>query len=267
MNLPFRNVLESLREKQIRTACYKRAAREILDRGRVVALTGAGISVDSGIPDFRDPGGLWDRFDPMEYAHIDAFRENPDKTWTLLKELQSIVDRADPNPGHFGLSRLEELGYLSSVITQNVDGLHQRAGNTDVIEYHGSNQSLSCLLCETKYHRENVTFDPEKGLPLCECGSVLKPDVVLFGEQIPRQPQFRAQVAARQCGVMLVVGTSATVYPASQIPEVAKNSGAVVIEINVRETPLTGSVTDIFLQGSASTVFPRLVSTLCGNRS
>jgi len=164
------------------------------------------------------------------------------------------------------LSRLESLGYLSTVITQNVDGLHQRAGNSDVIEYHGNDRTLRCLNCDRTYSRQSEPVDVVEGVPRCACGTVLKPDVVLFGEPIPREPQFRAQVAARQCGVMLVVGTSATVYPASQIPEVAKNSGALIIEVNVRETPLTASVTDIFLQGSASDVLPRLLSTLCGSR-
>jgi len=267
MNLPFQSILGNFRQERRRTACYKRAAREILGRGRVVALTGAGISVDSGIPDFRDAGGLWERFDPMEYAHIDAFRENPEKTWVLLRELQGLVDVAEPNAGHVGLGRLEELGFLRTVITQNVDGLHQRAGNSDVIEYHGSSHSLTCLHCDRRYRREDVCLNGEAAaLPRCACGCVLKPDVVLFGEPIPRQPQFRAQVAARQCGVMLVVGTSAMVYPAIQIPEVAKNSGAVIVEINVRETPLTATVTDIFLEGSASEVFPRLLAALGGMR-
>jgi len=263
MNLPFRPYVEDLLERRRVARCYRRAAREIKDRGRVVALTGAGISVDSGIPDFRDPGGLWERFDPMECAHIDAFHQSPEKTWALLRELQGIVDRADPNPGHFGLSRLEDLGFLTTVITQNVDGLHQRAGNRDVIEYHGNGRSLVCLRCDRTYSRDAVTLDEGRGMPLCACGFVLKPDVVLFGEAIPRQPQFRAQVAARQCGVMLVVGTSAMVYPASQIPEVAKNSGALIIEVNVRPTPLTAGVTDIFLEGTAATVLPRLLAAVC----
>jgi NAD-dependent deacetylase len=262
MNLPIRNTVEKLIETRKTNKCYKRTAREILDRGRIVALTGAGISVDSGIPDFRDPGGLWERFDPMEYAHIDAFMRNPEKTWRLIRELQQIVDRAEPNEGHRGLSHMEEMGLLASVITQNVDGLHQKAGNSDVIEYHGNNRFLVCVHCHKRYDVHAVSRDAEGAAPRCECGAVLKPDFVLFGEAIPQEPQFRAQVAARQCGVMLVVGTSATVYPASQIPETAKNSGALIIEINVRRTHLTGVVTDIFLEGSASEVFPRLVSAV-----
>ena len=264
MNLPLAGILENLRQKRRRAEWYKRAAREIRDRGRVVALTGAGISVDSGIPDFRDTGGLWERFDPMEYAHIDAFRQTPEKTWLLFQEMQGLVDGAQPNPGHVGLSRLEALGFLCTVITQNVDGLHQRAGNSDVIEYHGNSRSLVCLCCERRVSRDGFGLEQYKGLPRCTCGAVLKPDVVLFGEPIPRQSQFRAQVAARQCGVMLVVGTSAMVYPASEIPQMAKNSGALIVEVNVRETVLTSTVTDIFLEGSASVVFPRLLGVLSG---
>jgi NAD-dependent deacetylase len=266
MRTALRGFLTNLLEQHRRGRCIRQAAREIVDRGRVVALTGAGISVESGIPDFRDPGGLWERFDPMEYAHIDAFRQNPEKTWRLLRELEAILDNVEPSAGHLGLHALEEMGFLTTVITQNVDGLHQRAGNTDVIEYHGNNRFLICVSCDRKYPKSDVGFTGERNLPRCVCGAVLKPDAVLFGEPIPRQPQFRAQVAARQCGIMLVVGTSATVYPASHIPVVAKSGGALIIEINVQKTVLTETVTDIFLQGQASEVFPRLVTAVHGVR-
>jgi len=262
MNLPLRDTVERLLSTRRQNQEYRRAAREIRARGRVVALTGAGISVDSGIPDFRDPGGLWERFDPMEYAHIEAFLKHPEKAWQLLRELHLLVDRAEPNAGHLGLRRLEEMGFLASVITQNVDGLHQRAGNTEVIEYHGNNRFLVCVHCGRRIGREAMAVAWDGPPPRCSCGAVLKPDIVLFGEAIPREPQFRAQVAARQCGVMLVVGTSAMVYPASELPETAKNSGALIIEVNVRRTYLTDTVTDIFLQGSATDVFPRLVAAL-----
>lgn len=238
------------------------AAREIARRKGVVALTGAGISVDSGIPDFRSQGGLWSRFDPMEYAHIEAFHSNPAKVWTMCAELRKMVVAAMPNRGHIGLADLERLGFLKTIITQNVDHLHQRAGNADVIEFHGSDQYLVCLSCGSRYDHE--TFAERDFPPRCRCNEVLKPDVVFFGEPIPMKAQHQAQEAARSCGIMLVVGTSGMVYPAGEIPYVAKRNGACVIEINVRPSALTGTVADIHIEGSSSVVLPMLVEELRG---
>ena len=240
----------------------REAAEDIVRRRQVVALTGAGISVDSGIPDFRSAGGLWERFDPMEYAHIDAFRSSPERVWQMVRELYAILGGAAPNPGHIGLGDLERLGLLRSIITQNVDGLHQRAGNTDVIEFHGSNLHLVCLSCDRRYAQDEAQPTEADPVPRCACGAILKPDVVFFGEPIPPAVQVRAQVAARQCNVMLMVGTSATVFPASQIPFIAKQNDALLIEINLEPTPLTDSVTDIFLPGSSSSVLPGLVQAV-----
>jgi NAD-dependent deacetylase len=238
------------------------AAAAIIERGHVVALTGAGISVDSGIPDFRSPGGIWERFDPMEYAQIEAFHANPEKVWKMLRALGDMVGDAEPNPGHVGLAQLERLGFLKTVITQNVDRLHQRAGNTDVVEFHGSDQYLVCLRCGKRYEDQEVNQENEEDVPRCECRAVLKPDVVFFGEPIPEQAMVRSQMAARECKVMMVVGTSAVVFPASQIPFAAKRNGATVIEVNLDATPLTNSVTDIFLKGSSSTILPNLVEAI-----
>ena len=236
------------------------AAREIVNRGNIVALTGAGISVDSGIPDFRSPEGLWSRFDPMEYAHIDAFRSNPVKVWTMLIELRKMVVDAKPNPGHVGLMELERLGFLHTIITQNVDHLHQRAGNNDVIEFHGSDHYLVCLSCGSRFSHETCAG---KGFPpRCTCNSILKPDVVFFGEPIPLDAQYRAQKVARSCNIMMVVGTSAVVYPAGEIPFLAKRNGAFVIEINIERSALTGSITDIHLEGSSSVLLPLLVEEI-----
>lgn len=262
MNFPFKDVLTKRTADRKETELYKKAAKEIVERKRAVALTGAGISVDSGIPDFRSSGGLWEKFDPMEYAHIESFHCHPEKVWVLIRELDGVLSQAKPNPGHLGLGRLETLGFLQSVITQNVDGLHQEAGNQDVIEYHGNNKCLVCLQCNQRFTYAQVTAGDDLSPPRCKCGAILKPDMVFFGEPIPAESQYKAQVAARQCGVMLVVGTSAVVYPAAQIPLIAKNSGAVIIEVNLEETQLTGTVTDIFLQGSASRVFPLLVDAV-----
>jgi NAD-dependent deacetylase len=241
----------------VRIDLIRQAAKEILNRGKVVALTGAGISVDSGIPDFRSPGGLWSRFDPMEYAHIEAFRSNPVKVWNMLLELRRMVAVAKPNPGHCGLMELEQLGFLEAIITQNVDHLHQEAGNKDVIEFHGSVQYLVCLSCGSRYVHESFT---EKDLPpRCRCDSILKPDVVFFGESIPLEAQYRAQKVASSCNIMMVIGTSAVVYPAAEIPYVAKRNGATIIEINMQESSLTRSITHIHLEGSSSIILPLLV--------
>ena len=167
----------------------QRAAEDILRAKKTIAFTGAGISVESGIPDFRGAQGLWQKYDPEEYAHIDAFYSNPEKVWLMLKDMFSLIMAAKPNPAHIGLAELERMGLLSSVITQNVDGLHQAAGNTNVIEFHGSHKTLSCLKCSTKIEGTSLTLED---LPArcSRCSSLLKPDVVFFGEPIPWEAQI-----------------------------------------------------------------------------
>jgi NAD-dependent deacetylase len=226
----------------------------------VAALTGAGISVESGIPAFRGTQGLWDRFDPMEYATIEAFSADPGKAWRMFAELLSLLLSAEPNSAHRGLSVLEQTGRLKSVITQNVDGLHQAAGSREVIEYHGSVRELVCLSCWNRYPLGR--WKPGDPPPRCSCGTILKPDIVLFGEPIPWGAQAAAEAEAKVCGALLVIGTSAQVYPACELPEIAREHGAVVIEINTEETPLTRSITDLFLKGKATEVVPLLVGAL-----
>ncbi len=235
----------------------KRAA-EIIASGRcVIALTGAGISVESGIPAFRGSQGLWDRYDPMEYAHISSFMSDPGKVWGMLAELYKIVLNAEPNPAHYALARLEELGKCEAVITQNVDALHQRAGSGRVIEFHGTGETLTCLSCSRQYGVQDL--DLSRIPPRCTCGGVLKPDIVFFGEAIPPDALRESFELARRCDVVLVVGTSAQVYPAAQIPYEAKRAGAKVVEVNLEPTPLTGSVSDVFCQGKAGEVMPAIV--------
>ena len=227
-----------------------------------IALTGAGISVDSGIPDFRSPGGLWDRFDPFEYAHIDAFVRSPQRVWEMLREMQAVIHAAKPNAGHVALAELEHLGVMHAVITQNIDNLHQMAGSHEVIEFHGNGRKLTCLACGAKYDseeiekrvRENGVFPPE----CTNDGTILKPDVVFFGEPIPVDASLEAQKQARQCDVILVVGTSVMVFPASGIPMLARQTGATVVEINKGATPLTGSVAHHSLHSSSTEILPQL---------
>lgn len=244
----------------------KRAVKDLLDSQKTIALTGAGISVESGIPDFRSAGGLWSKYDPEEYAHISAFRSNPEKIWHMIKEMMELVLGAEPNPAHSALAELEQMDLLSSVITQNVDGLHQRGGSKEVIEFHGSNQWLVCLQCG--YRQEAASFSFEDIPPRCpQCSSILKPDVVFFGEPIPGEAQARAFEEARTCDVVLVVGTSAVVYPAAGIPTLAKQNRAKIVEINTEPTALTGYISDYLIQGPAGQILPKIVEEAREHRS
>jgi len=241
---------------------YKKIADIIKERQYVVAFTGAGISVDAGIPAFRGGQGLWEKYDPMEYAQISAFTSNPEKVWIMLREMAGVIFASQPSPAHRVLGKLEKMGYLKAVITQNVDGLHQEAGNTNVIEYHGNHRWLVCVKCQTR-----IAFTPEAAdvhpYPRCErCDRALKPDVVFFGEGIPMAEMIRANDEANKCRVMFIIGTSGVVYPAAEIPYTAKSNGAVVVEINLEKTPFTSSITDHFLKGTASEVLPEILKYL-----
>ena len=237
-------------------------ARIIKEKGEAVAFTGAGISVESGIPAFRGGQGLWEKYDPMEYAEIGAFMRDPGKVWAMLREMGEVILRSRPSPAHIALGALEKAGLLRSVITQNVDGLHQIAGNTNVIEYHGSHRRVRCLGCG---RTDDFTEHLMKLMPypVCErCQDALKPDVVFFGEQIPSSAMLRAGHEALACRVMIIIGTSGVVYPAAEIPFAAKSNGATVVEINVEPTPYTEAVTDHFLEGSASAIMPAILEEL-----
>jgi len=235
------------------------ASEAIINSSLTLALTGAGISVESGIPDFRSAGGLWSRFDPSEYATIEAFRANPEKVWQMLAEMDKVVSAAKPNPAHIALGELERMGYLHYIITQNIDNLHQEGGSRNVIEYHGNSSTLSCLWCGKNYSsRDKRDTIP----PRCQCGKILKPDVVFFGEPIPSEALNRSFQLASSAQVLMVIGTSALVSPANTIPTIAKQNRAKIIEINMERTHLTDSITDIFLQGKAGEVVPALVQAV-----
>jgi NAD-dependent deacetylase len=239
----------------------EKAAADLVGAKNVVALTGAGISVESGIPPFRGKGGIWDKIDPMEYAHIDSFLQNPEKVWrVLIRGMKDVIDQARPNDAHKGLAQLESLGILKTIITQNVDGLHQDAGNTDVIEFHGNFAWQRCMDCNRRYTTQSVGM--RRLPPNCKCGGILRPECVFFGEPIPPQHLYRSQLAAEQCDVMLVIGTSAYVQPAANIPIISKQSGARVIEINPEPTPLTHHVSDYLIKGAAGEVTSRIMEKL-----
>ena len=238
----------------------KELAALIRRRPRVAALTGAGISVESGIPSFRGAGGLWDRYDPMEYAHIRAFRRDPAKVWQLLKEMDDTISRARPNPAHYALAELEAKGYLTGIITQNVDNLHQAAGSKRVVEYHGNALRFVCDHCRGHHPRETLDFSQT---PLyCLCGGLIRPDVVFFGEAIPPTAQAEAEDLAQHCDLLLVIGTSGEVAPASYIPAIAREWHALIVENNLEPTGLTSAIADHFLPGSAGEVLPRVIKEL-----
>jgi NAD-dependent deacetylase len=237
----------------------QRAAEAIRKARKTIALTGAGISAESGIPTFRDPGGLWDRYDPEEYATIQAFRQDPAKVWRMMKDFTELKT-AQPNPGHFGLAHLEQIGMLDCVITQNVDNLHQAAGSREVIEFHGNMRQVVCMNCRKLLPLDEISL--ESLPPYCSCGGVFKPAGVFFGEPIPLDAMARSQEAAQSCDLILVIGTSAVVYPAADIPRVAKQAGARVIEINPEETDLTGWVSDFIILEKAGVALPRIIAAI-----
>jgi NAD-dependent deacetylase len=226
----------------------------------VAALTGAGISAESGLATFRDvQTGLWARFDAHELATPRAFARNPKLVWDWYAWRRELVAAARPNAGHVALAELERRTREFGLITQNVDGLHQRAGSRDPIELHGNIARVKCS-------REGTVVaqwqDAADAVPQCpNCGAVLRPDVVWFGEQLPEAALAAAEDAARRCRVLLVVGTSAEVYPAAALPELARRSGAIVVEINPHATALSAAA-DYVLRGAAGVVLPALLASL-----
>ena len=237
----------------------KQAAGIIIKSNLTLALTGAGISVESGIPDFRSAGGLWTKYDPAEYASITSFRDKPEKVWEMLHEMGALVDQAKPNMAHLGMGEMEKMGCLHYIITQNIDDLHQSGGSKNVIEYHGNSSSLSCLWCGKVYKSEEKKNEFP---PRCECNKILKPDIVFFGESIPVEALDLSFQLASSSQVLLVAGTSALVSPANTIPAIAKQNGAKIIEVNKDRTYLTDNHTDIFLQGSAGEIISSLVEEI-----
>jgi NAD-dependent deacetylase len=237
----------------------ERAAQALRGARKALALTGAGISAESGIPTFRDPGGLWDRYDPEEYATIDAFHRNPGKVWQMMRDFTALKT-AVPNPGHFALAQLEQMGLLHCIITQNVDNLHQAAGSRDVIEFHGNMRQVVCQNCRRVLPLEEISLATLP--PYCGCGGVFKPAGVFFGEPIPPHALYRAHEESHDCDVMLVIGTSAVVYPAADMPRVAKEAGAQVIEINPERTDLTEWISDFIIQERAGIAIPQIVAAI-----
>ncbi|MDQ4128493.1 MAG: NAD-dependent deacylase [Actinomycetota bacterium] len=227
--------------------------------GRVVALTGSGVSAESGVPTFREAQtGLWERFDPQELATPEAFARDPWLVWSWYEWRRKLVERAEPNPGHLALAELERRLPDFALVTQNVDGLHQRAGSRNVTELHGNILRSKCSL-------EGAAVDdyaPDVAPPPCpNCGAPLRPDVVWFGEALPSEAFEAASGAARACDLFLSVGTSSLVYPAAALPFEALENGAWLVEVNPNETPLTPHAHHL-LRGPAGEVLPGLVEAI-----
>ncbi len=237
----------------------------IRSAGSVVALTGAGISVPSGIPDFRSPGtGIWENVDPMEVAHIDAFRSDPARFWSFYgRRFASLRDKR-PNGAHAALVELERRDLLDAVITQNIDQLHRIAGTEELIEVHGTIATSSCLDCGARFElddvRQRLDADAE-GVPRCECGEPLKPDVVLFGEMLPEDALQRAQRLTIDADLLLCVGSSLEVYPVAQLPSIALQTGATLAIVTQGPTPYDGDAA-VKLDGDVEAELQALVAAL-----
>jgi NAD-dependent deacetylase len=218
-----------------------------------VVLTGAGISTESGIPDFRSPTGIWATYDPMEYATIDAFLRDPVKVWDFYGRRLQMLGDAEPNDGHRALAELEERGWVKAVVTQNIDRLHERAGSRALVEVHGSIRTSSCLDCGTVVRLADVV--ELLPVPTCPaCGRVLKPDVVMFGELLPAAEISRAEQLAREAGVLLVVGSSLEVYPVAGLPlETLANAGQLAI-VNRGSTPFDARASIVIDGGAGETL-------------
>jgi NAD-dependent deacetylase len=236
------------------------AARLLGAAQRVCVLTGAGISAESGIPTFRDAQqGLWANYDPMQLATPEGFAQDPELVWGWYESRRAIIAKAQPNPGHYALAQLARVVPSLALVTQNIDGLHQRAGSTDVIEYHGNIMRDRCTLEGGAAERRSL---PTDRLPHCaSCGGLLRPDVVWFGELIPRDALYLADAAAADCDLFLSVGTSSLVYPAAGLAETALRRGARVIEINPNPTELSG-LAQVVLRGRSGEILPSLLGTL-----
>ncbi len=235
----------------------QQAAEIICSAKRVTAFTGAGISAESGIPPFRGPDGLWSRYDP-ETLDIRHFQRDPLKSWMTIREIfYEKFQAASPNAAHLALADMEAHDHLHCLITQNIDNLHHRAGSSNIIEYHGSSRRLICTYCERLYlvTPEILEYLPP---PCTECGHVLKPDFVFFGEPIPFQAHREALLETQRSDVWLIIGTTGEVFPAASLPVEAKARGKRIIEINISPSNYTSQITNLFLQGTAVSMMSEL---------
>ena len=239
----------------------ERAAEILKGSRKTVLFTGAGISVESGIPPFRGPGGLWSTVDP-DFIEIHNFMARPAACWRLIKKIfYDNWGSAKPNPAHYAAAAMQKAGFIKAIVTQNIDCLHQRAGSVGVLEFHGTLERLVCLSCGERYPAERLgEFGETPQCPACK--GLLKPDIVFFSEPIPEDVAEASFRHAREADVVIVVGTTGEVMPAGLVPSLAKENGAMVIEINVTSSSLTDSLTDIFIQAKAGDAMSKLAGAL-----
>jgi NAD-dependent deacetylase len=245
-----------------------KALADLILRGKpCVVLTGAGVSTESGIPDFRSPTGLWAQFDPLEYGSIEAFRRDPLKVWSFYKPRVAMLTEAAPNPAHLALAELERLGLVEAIVTQNIDLLHERAGSREVVEVHGSIRTATCPRCEASFRLEQVLdLLAASDAPACpECGELLKPDVVFFGELLPAEAIERAFALARRARLLLVVGSALEVYPVAGLPLETLGAGGALAIVNHGRTPYDAQAT-LRIQASAGDVLSAVVELLRGEQ-
>lgn len=239
----------------------KETANLIANSKRTVAFTGAGISVESGIPPFRGKNGLWSKYDPI-ILDINYFMQNPLSSWKVIKEIfYDFFGQAQPNAAHKALAAMEQKNLLQTIITQNIDNLHQEAGSKNVCEFHGNSRNLVCTNCGEIYtaSEEKLNNLP----PTCKlCGGVLKPDFIFFGEAIPEPANSKSFEEAERADLFILIGTTGEIMPASLVPRVAKEHGAKIIEINTEKSKYTNSITDIFIQEKATAALTKLVEKL-----
>jgi NAD-dependent deacetylase len=232
---------------------------EKLKKARVVSvLTGAGISAESGVPTFRDPGGIWEKFRPEQLANFEAFLSDPDLVWSWYQHRREIIRDVKPNPGHIALAEMESMFDQFFLITQNIDNLHQRAGSKNVTELHGNIERNYCIKCK-KFHNE-IELN-QKSVIKCGCGGLIRPDVVWYGEMLPFEALRFAEDCAMRSDVFFTIGTSAEVYPAALLPLMAGKSGAYVVEINTRSTAISSEV-DMVIEGKSGVILKELAETI-----
>jgi NAD-dependent deacetylase len=255
----------SKRDFKLKIDDYQLVAEWILQSKNTIIFTGAGISVESGIPPFRGEDGLWSKYDPS-FLLMDNFIRNPKKSWELIYEIfYEFFNQASPNIAHYAIAELEKRGLINGIITQNIDNLHQKAGSKKVIEYHGTSRTLTCLSCNQKF-KSNALVKKEKLPPHCpDCGGLLRPNFVFFSEPIPAEAQSISNSYASTAELFILVGTTGEIMPASLIPYLAKERGARIIEINTETTNYTQTIVDIFLKGKATEVFMKLEKNLIPN--
>ena len=240
----------------------ERVAELIINAKRVVVFTGAGVSTESGIPDFRSKGGIWDKFQPVYFDEFMSSKEARIEYWRQKSELYHDLIKAKPNPAHISIAKLHEMGLLEAVITQNIDGLHQESGIPDdkVIELHGNNRRVCCMSCGriSSIHEAHERIEGGDLAPECECGGYLKPDTISFGQAMPEREVAQAIALSRDCSFFLVVGSTLVVQPAALMPSYAKQSGAFLAIINLSETPCD-DICDVLIRGKAGEVLPEIV--------